>query len=93
MGADQSSLGLNSLPMTNCRIVVVAPRNGDDCLVELAKLPKEARILATGRNVEELREDGDLFTEVFIPIIISIIKFSNNFILLGECNIKCFRKF
>lgn len=32
-------------PLSNCRIVVVGQKNGDDCLVELASLPPDARIL------------------------------------------------
>lgn len=51
--------------MTACRIVIIAPRSGDDSLLELVNLPKEARILATGQNLEELRaEHDDLFAEV-----------------------------
>jgi hypothetical protein len=63
MGVEQSTA---NLAMTDCRIVVVGPRSGDDSLIELSKLPQEARILATGTTVEELRQDGNLFTEVVL---------------------------
>jgi hypothetical protein len=67
MGNSQGNSSEFPFPMmTNCRIVVVGPQSGDECLVELANLPKEARILATGSNLEELRKDGELFTEVLI---------------------------
>jgi hypothetical protein len=61
MGVEQSTANLAS---SNCRIVIVGPRNGDECLAELANLPSEARILATGSTVEELRQDSEAFTEV-----------------------------
>ncbi len=48
---------------TNLRIVVVGPKSGDPSLAELCHLPKDARILGTGNNLEELRLEGDLFTE------------------------------
>lgn len=68
MGNEQTSVFNSSefpFPvMTNCRIVVVGPRSGDDSLFELVHLPKDARILATGANIEELQTDGNLFTEV-----------------------------
>lgn len=76
MGNDAST-SLNSLEKlqgTNCRIVVVGPKSGDDCLLELVNLPPEARILATGSTLEELQSEGNLFTEVstqtFHPLII-----------------------
>lgn len=50
-------------PHSNCRIVVVGPKSGDSALVELARLPPEARIIATGSTIEELKSDGGLFTE------------------------------
>ncbi len=67
MGAEQSILTNSEFMFqnTNCRIVVVGPKNGDTSLTELANLPKEARILATGMNLEELKKDGDVFAEVF----------------------------
>jgi hypothetical protein len=68
MGAEQATAFMNpgeaNIALSNCRIVIVGPRSGDDYLMELAHLPKEARILATGNTVEELRQDGELFTEV-----------------------------
>lgn len=68
MGAEQATAFMNpgeaNIALSNCRIVIVGPRSGEDCLLELAHLPKEARILATGNTIEELRQDGELFTEV-----------------------------
>jgi phosphoglycerate dehydrogenase-like enzyme len=62
-----------------CRIVVVGPRNGDDSLLELRHLPDEARILATGSTLEELRKDGDLFSEANV-----LFNVSGNAETLGE---------
>jgi hypothetical protein len=68
MGAEQATAYMNpgdaNIAMCNCRIVIVGPRSGDDCLLELAHLPQEARILATGNTLEEIQQDGELFTEV-----------------------------
>jgi hypothetical protein len=50
---------------SECRIVVIGPKNGDDCLTELRHLPKDAVILGTGTTVSELQRDCPLFTEVF----------------------------
>ena len=45
------------------RIVVIGNRN-DECLAELALLPRRAKILATGANIEELQIEGRrAFTE------------------------------
>ena len=70
MGLEQSVLASQDLklPFSTCRIVVVGPKNGDDCLTALAYLPQEARILATGQNIDELRADGNIFSEVVINI-------------------------
>lgn len=90
---NESSL-LNTLEsMTCCRIVVIGPKSGDDSLVELARLPQEARIIATGCNVEELRRDGNMFSEVssncvlfsygaFLPLIADT--------LIGTYRVMCF---
>jgi hypothetical protein len=51
--------------MSNCRIVIVGPKNGDDCLTELRYLPNEAVILGTGMSLEELQKDNTLFYEVY----------------------------
>jgi phosphoglycerate dehydrogenase-like enzyme len=75
MGNEQGVSTLNAefpFPMmTNCRIVIVGPRNGDDSLLELAQLPRDARILATGKTLEELRTDGNLFAEGNVILNIS----------------------
>jgi hypothetical protein len=39
-------------------------KSGDHCLTELSNLPKEARILATGNNLQEIQQDSYLFSEV-----------------------------
>ena len=44
--------------------VVVGRKSGDACLVELSRLPKNARIVATGTTLEEIMKDGDLYSEV-----------------------------
>lgn len=49
---------------SNCRIVIVAPNNGEESLSELRYLPSEAVILGTGNNLEELQKNCPLFTEV-----------------------------
>ncbi|KAJ1423921.1 D-isomer specific 2-hydroxyacid dehydrogenase [Ochromonadaceae sp. CCMP2298] len=64
MGADQSSLtGDMALSRCNCRIVVVGPKSGDLALLALAHLPEGARIIGTGNTLEEIRKDGDLYSE------------------------------
>lgn len=76
MGAEQSNIIATpemNLALTKCRIVVVGPRNYEDALSELVHLPKEARIIGTGSTIEELRQDGDLFSEVYILIILLLL--------------------
>lgn len=67
MGVEASLMTTSEtkLSSTHCRIVVVGPKSGDTSLLELANLPKDARILATGQNLDEIRRDGELFAEVF----------------------------
>ena len=48
---------------SKCRIVVVGPKNGDDCLSELRHLPEGAIILGHGLNIDDLQRDFELFTE------------------------------
>ncbi len=66
MGAEQSDLlGKDyHISQCKCRIVVVGPKSGDDCLTELGRLPKDARIIATGNTLEEIQRDGDIYEEV-----------------------------
>lgn len=72
MGAELSSVvDIPKQALSNCRIVVVGPKSGDPSLTELSHLPLEARILATGCNVEEIRRDGDTFTEANVLLNIS----------------------
>ena len=49
---------------TFCSKSFVPFYSGDDCLTALTFLPKEARILATGNNLEELQKDSPYFSEV-----------------------------
>lgn len=42
-------------------------KSGDDSVTALAYLPKEARILATGNNLQELQKDSSFFSEVACP--------------------------
>jgi len=66
MGTDQSTL-LGSdyaVSQTNCRIVVLGPKSGDNALLALSQLPPEARIVATGTSLAEIQKDGDLYSEV-----------------------------
>lgn len=85
MGNETSSL--EKLQATNCRIVVVGPKSGDDCLLELVNLPKDARILATGANLEELKKDGNLYTEVILLGNLNIFLLSSlsSFIWMCMC--------
>ena len=57
----ESSQYLN--PTDFLQIVIVGPKNGDESFVELSNLPKDAKILATGMNIADLRRDCPLFTE------------------------------
>ena len=50
-------------PESACRIVVISPTSGEDCIADLSFLPRNARILAIGSSVEELEKDGILYTE------------------------------
>lgn len=50
-------------PDSACRIVVISPTSGEDCIVELSMLPRNARILAIGNSLEELSKDLVLFSE------------------------------
>lgn len=61
MGQTYSStddIGASGHDYSICGIVVVAPKSGDASLVELRHLPKEARIIGTGRTLEELEANA-----------------------------------
>ena len=65
MGTEQSLLGADfPISQSNCRIVVVGAKSGDNCLTALANLPSEARIIATVNNLSEIQKDGELYSEV-----------------------------
>ena len=65
MGNQESLLGGDfPVSQSNCRIVVVGAKSGDQSLLALGNLPKEARIIATGNTLEEIQKDGELYTEV-----------------------------
>lgn len=77
MGNQESLLGSDyPISQSNCRIVVVGAKSGDKALLALSHLPQEARIIATGNNLEEIQKDGDLYGEV------SLQSFLNDFIIL-----------
>jgi phosphoglycerate dehydrogenase-like enzyme len=72
MGVESSVMdAIPKQALSSCRIVVVGPKSGDPSLLELSNLPQEARILATGANVDEIRKDGDTFTEANVLLNIS----------------------
>ena len=60
MGNSDSSM--DGLLNSGCRIIVLGPRTSE-FLVHLAGLPAEARLLATGKNLQELRQDGSFLAE------------------------------
>ena len=62
MGQSESSA--QEADNCNCRILVVGKKTGDDALSELCNLPSNAKIVATGCSLAELREEGYEFTEV-----------------------------
>ena len=65
MGTEQSLLGKDfPIAQSNCRIVVVGSKSGDNCLLALSQLPAAARIIATGNNLAEIQKDGDIYAEV-----------------------------
>ena len=65
MGLDQSKvLGADyPIAMCQCRIVVVGAKSGDTSLLALSNLPPEARIIATGNNLAEIKKDGEMYSE------------------------------
>ena len=71
MGMEQSTLLGKDYPLSqsNCRIVIVGSKSGDNCLLALSHLPKEARIIATGNNLAEIQMDGEMYSEVNIQFI------------------------
>lgn len=62
MGQSESSV--QEADNCNCRILVIGKKTGDDALSELCNLPSNAKIVATGCSLAELREEGYEFTEV-----------------------------
>jgi phosphoglycerate dehydrogenase-like enzyme len=61
MGAETSNSTDTSEP--SCRIVVVSPSSGEDCLTELRFLPRSARIVAIGNSLDELLKEGYNFMD------------------------------
>lgn len=51
-------IGASGHDYSICTIVVIAPKSGDASLIELRHLPQEARIIGTGRTLEELEKNG-----------------------------------
>jgi hypothetical protein len=56
--ADEIGVSSSGHDYTICGIVVIGRKSGDDSLIELRHLPREARIIGTGRTLEELERDG-----------------------------------
>ena len=96
MGTDQSTLLDRDYPVaqSNCRIVVVGAKSGDTCLLALSSLPPEARIIATGNNLAEIKKDGDLYSEVSSVYVTSALGTRNTVTLCNSCVLvllgKCF---
>lgn len=87
MGNDQSQqtslLGSDyAISRSSCRIVVVGRKSGDGCLLALANLPPNARIVATGNNIEEIKKDGDLYSEVLCFYVTNLKFVLNNSIFM-----------
>ena len=58
MGAETSTTSDAHTSEPSCRIVVVSPSSGEDCLTELRFLPRSARIVAIGNSLDELLKEG-----------------------------------
>ena len=64
-----TNLTIHTVSDAVLRICIVGPRSGDDALLELSNLPKEARIVATGNTIEELmREEYFLDANVLLNV-------------------------
>lgn len=59
-----SPINSNKEKYSNCLIVVIGPKSGDDSLTELRHLPSKSTIIGTGMNLEELQKEGLAYTEV-----------------------------
>ena len=71
MGNEFSSATDDQMPDSHCRIVVISPSSGDDCLTELRFLPRSARIVAIGNSLDELLRQGHLFTDANVLLNLS----------------------
>lgn len=56
---------------SRCRIVIIAPIIGEDCLTELRHLPKDAEIVAMGNSLEELNKASTLFKDANVLLNLS----------------------
>ena len=56
---------------SRCRIVIIAPTIGEDCLTELRHLPKDAQIIAMGNSLEELYKVSPLFKDANVLLNLS----------------------
>ena len=63
MGAETSNTSDSHTTEPSCRIVVVSPSSGEDCLTELRFLPRSARIVAIGNSLDELLKEGYNFMD------------------------------
>lgn len=93
MGMEQSTLLGKDYPLSqsNCRIVIVGSKSGDNCLLALSHLPKEARIIATGNNLAEIQMDGEMYSEVNINLFLQPTLAYEKIIFIGKCATKCQR--
>jgi phosphoglycerate dehydrogenase-like enzyme len=63
MGNDISNAVDSLGEESRCRIVVISPSSGEDCLTELRFLPRSAHIVAIGNSLEELLKEGYHFMD------------------------------
>lgn len=62
MGESQSKLEDQE---RHCRIIVIGNKNGDDAMSELVHLPAQAKILAIGKDIDEISlENPDALQQV-----------------------------
>lgn len=71
MGNEVSNTYDDQMPDSHCRIVIISPSTGEDCLTELRFLPRSARIVAIGSTLDELMKQGYLFTDANVLLNLS----------------------
>ena len=68
MGNEVSNVADATMLESQCRIVVISPSSGEDCMTELRFLPRSARIVATGNSLDELLKEGYHFMEANVVL-------------------------